>query len=254
MTRVHDDARLAGVYHGGNAMPRSSLRAWARFVSSFAPRPEPAWLDVGAGTGMFCAALDQYQPASRVVGVEPSLAMLDEARRLPTAGGARFVAGTAERLPLVGGTFDIALLSRVVHHLPDRPAAARELARVLRPGGVVVIRTTFREQLDAVVYDYWPRLRATDADRFPGREEVLADFARGGFTPRTVTSFAQPVAASLGAYAVRLSDQPQSKFTRLSPAEFAAGLERMRADAATRAGDTPRAVRERYDVAVLVRD
>ncbi|MFD4996951.1 class I SAM-dependent methyltransferase [Streptomyces buecherae] len=201
MTRVHDDTRLAGAYHSGNAMPEASLRAWAEFVGSFAPRPAPAWLDVGAGTGMFCAALDRYQRASRVVGVEPSPAMLRAAREATAGGRARLVAGTAERLPLADGAFDIALLSRVVHHLPDRPAAARELARVLRPAGVVVLRTTFRERLDALVYAYWPRLRAIDGARFPGRAEVLADFAGAGFTARTVTSFAQPVAASLGEYA-----------------------------------------------------
>ncbi|WP_217195832.1 class I SAM-dependent methyltransferase [Streptomyces buecherae] len=253
MTRVHDDTRLAGAYHSGNAMPEASLRAWAEFVASFAPRPAPAWLDVGAGTGMFCAALDRYQRASRVVGVEPSPAMLRAAREATAGGRARLVAGTAERLPLADGAFDIALLSRVVHHLPDRPAAARELARVLRPAGVVVLRTTFRERLDALVYDYWPRLRATDGARFPGQAEVLADFAGAGLTARTVTSFAQPVAASLGEYATRLRDRPQSKFGHLSPAEFAAGLERMRADAVAHADEPARAVCERYDVAVLAR-
>ncbi|MGW2026941.1 methyltransferase domain-containing protein [Streptomyces decoyicus] len=40
--------------------------------------------------------------------------------------------------------FDLAVLSRVIHHLPDRVRVARALARILQPSGVTVIRTTFR--------------------------------------------------------------------------------------------------------------
>lgn len=59
------------------------------------------------------------------------------------------------------GVFDLALMSRVMHHIPERAWAADELARVVRVGGRVVIRTTFRERLDTVVHDYWPQLRAS---------------------------------------------------------------------------------------------
>ncbi|WP_308377996.1 hypothetical protein [Streptomyces sp. ISL-98] len=44
----------------------------------------------------------------------------------------------------------------MIHQLPDRVRVARELARTLLPSGATVVRTTFRERLDALVYDYAP--------------------------------------------------------------------------------------------------
>lgn len=253
MDRVYDDARLAGVYQVGNEMPAGALRVWAEVIGAFSPRPAPVVLEIGAGTGMFCAALAEWGHASRVVGVDPSVAMLGEALRYNTHPRVRYVGGSADAVPTRGGLFDLALLSRVVHHLPDRRACARELARVLRPDGVVVIRTTFRERLDALVYHYWPRLRNSDERRFPGREEVVADFAACGFALRQIDSLAQPVTASLREFHARMTTRPQSKFTRLTAAEYDEGLRRLAIDAAAEPEDAPRPVRERYDIAVFAR-
>ncbi|GAA2094243.1 hypothetical protein GCM10009801_62080 [Streptomyces albiaxialis] len=133
-----------------------------------------------------------------------------------------------------------------------RARAARELARVLRAGGRAIIRTTFRERLDAVVYEYWPQLRASDERRFPGEDEVVTDFVSAGFTLEEITSFAQPVAADLAEYHARLVSRPQSKFTHLTDEEFRGGLARLET-AARDEKDVPRPVLERYDVAVLSR-
>ncbi|WP_165436214.1 class I SAM-dependent methyltransferase [Amycolatopsis suaedae] len=242
MTRAHDDERLADVYQAGNEMPERSLEAWVRFIGSLANGPVTSVLDVGAGTGMFCAAMARWLPVSTAVGVEPSLAMVRCA-----VPGVHYVAGTAEQLPVASRAFDLALLSRVVHHLPDRRAAAAELVRVLRPGGTVVVRTTFRERLDALVYDYWPRLREIDSRRFPSRDEVVADLTAAGLSLTRETSFAQPVAADLREYRARMATAPLSKFAHLSPAEFADGLARM-----DRAGSR-QPVEERYDVVAFTR-
>jgi ubiquinone/menaquinone biosynthesis C-methylase UbiE len=248
---AYEDDRLAGAYQDGNAMPEESLRAWAELIGSFAGADSPDLLEIGAGTGMFCAAMARWLRPSSVLGVEPSLPMLSRARRLNAHAGVRYEAGSADQVPAGADAFDLALLSRVIHHVPDRPRAARELARVLRPGGLVVIRTTFGERLDALVYDYWPRLRELDAVRFPSQDAVLADFAEAGFTVRTVTSFAQPVTASLAEYHDRMTSQPQSKFDQLTAAEFQRGLRRLASEVAgLPSGGEP--VRERYDVAVLV--
>ncbi|WP_328914708.1 MULTISPECIES: class I SAM-dependent methyltransferase [unclassified Streptomyces] len=254
MERVYDDVQLAGVYQAGNEMPEVSLRAWVDLIGSFSPRPAPAVVEIGAGTGMFCAAMARWRRASLVVGVDPSEAMLAQARQFNgREAGVHYVGGTADAVPTGGDLFDLALLSRVIHHLPNRLACARELVRVLRPGGVAVIRTTFREGLDSVVYDYWPRLREIDAERFPGRDEVLADFTGSGFSVLELASFAQPVTGSLSEYHARMRTRPQSKFTHLTSAEFSDGLTRMKADADAEQGPHSRPVLERYDVAVLIR-
>ncbi|MYW01572.1 class I SAM-dependent methyltransferase [Streptomyces sp. SID3343] len=253
MGRLYDDARLAGVYQAGNEMPETSLRAWTELIGSFSPRPAPAVVEIGCGTGMFCAAMARLLPVSSVVGVDASAAMLVQADRFGAHPQVRYLRGTAEAVPTSGEPFDLALLSRVIHHLPDRRACARELARILRPDGVVVVRTTFRENLDAIVYRYWPALLASDAERFPGRDEVLGDFASAGFSVVEVLSFAQPVTTSLRDYHARMSTRPQSKFVHLTEREFRAGLELLEADAAVESSARPTPVGERYDVAVLAR-
>ncbi|MGO9293249.1 MAG: class I SAM-dependent methyltransferase [Streptosporangiaceae bacterium] len=53
------------------------------------------------------------------------------------------IGGHANAIPLGAATMDGARLSTVIHHLPDLPAAARELRRVLRPGAPVLIRSVF---------------------------------------------------------------------------------------------------------------
>jgi SAM-dependent methyltransferase len=83
--------------------------------------------------------------ARTLVGIDVSLAMLEAAAaRIPEA---TFAQGDATRLPLADAAFDCVLLSGGVHHVGDRRGLFREVARILRPGGVVV----FREPLD----DFW---------------------------------------------------------------------------------------------------
>ncbi|GAB2730618.1 class I SAM-dependent methyltransferase [Kitasatospora kifunensis] len=286
---AYEDPRLAASYERGNEMPTESLRAWAELIAGYAPTERepggksgrfggrfdeagPAVLEVGAGTGMLCAALARALPDATVTGVEPSAPMRAQATANNAHPRVRYLAGSAEQLPLPAVGFGLALLSRVVHHLPDRPAAARELARVLRPGGRLVIRTTVRERLDAPVYRYWPQLLESDALRFPSEGELLADFGSAGFAVHRVHSYAQPVAGDLRGWRDQLVDRPQSKFLALSQEQFAAGLARLDQELAaageeagsgrqvvTGSGGRPTggrsatAVEERYDVIVLER-
>lgn len=83
--------------------------------------------------------------ARTLVGVDVSLAMLEAAAaRIPEA---TFAQGDATHLPLADAAFDCVLLSGGVHHVRDRHGLFREVARILRPGGMLV----FREPLD----DFW---------------------------------------------------------------------------------------------------
>lgn len=89
-------------------------------------------LDLGAGTGKLTASLTSR--ASRVAAVEPDLAMLSELRRwLP---GAPVAAGRAERIPLRDASVDAVLAAQAAHWF-DLDLALPEIARVLRPGGVL---------------------------------------------------------------------------------------------------------------------
>lgn len=113
-------------------------------------------LDAGCGTGNYAAALRPYLGGIDAVDLNPS--MLDVARtkldRTPGCPVALHEAGI-DALPFEDASFDAVMVNQVLHHLPDSRQdgwpllrrVLRELARVLRPGGVAVINTCSHEQI-----------------------------------------------------------------------------------------------------------
>jgi ubiquinone/menaquinone biosynthesis C-methylase UbiE len=101
------------------------------------PLPGRSLLDYGCGHGM--AAVVLARRGARVTAFDLSPGYLDEARARARANGvvAAFLQADGQRLPFADGSFDRVWGNAVLHHL-DLPTAARELFRVLRPGGVAV--------------------------------------------------------------------------------------------------------------------
>ena len=117
-----------------------------------ARRPVHRALDVGGGTGRAAAAI---RPETVVVDAAPG--MLRRAR----SKGHSTVAGDATRLPVADDSVDATLVVDALHHMPDHHGVVGELYRVLRPGGVAI-------------------LREFDPTTLPGRALVAAEHA-GGF-------------------------------------------------------------------------
>jgi SAM-dependent methyltransferase len=88
-------------------------------------------LDVGTGEGQVARLL--AAGGSRVVGVDPTVAQITEARR--RAGGPAYARAAAAALPFADGSFDGVLACLVFEHIDDLEGAVAEVARVLRPGG-----------------------------------------------------------------------------------------------------------------------
>jgi SAM-dependent methyltransferase len=100
-------------------------------------------LDVGCGEGRHCfGALER---GARVVGLDLDLGALRKghgplrARAHERGGMGVMLQGDAFRLPFPDASFDRAICSEVMEHVHDYPAAARELARVVRPHGTVAV-------------------------------------------------------------------------------------------------------------------
>jgi ubiquinone/menaquinone biosynthesis C-methylase UbiE len=135
-------------------------------------------LDVGCGTGRLAIALAER--GARVWGVDPSEEMLREARS--NAGGkASFKQASAEALPFKDGWFERAVF-RLVVHLVDRPRAFLEIARVLGPGGRVVIATFAPSSFERFwVARVFPEVVELDRRRFPDQDDLAEELRAEGF-------------------------------------------------------------------------
>lgn len=95
------------------------------------------WLDVGCGNGAFTEKLIVRCAPAAVSAVDPSDDQLAYARTRPGVQMADFRVGDAQKLPFDDDSFDAAAMALVIAFLPDPGAAVAEMARVVRPGGLV---------------------------------------------------------------------------------------------------------------------
>jgi ubiquinone/menaquinone biosynthesis C-methylase UbiE len=112
--------------------------------------------DLGCGTGPVSEALAPY--VARVVAVDGSPEMLQAARRrLDGQPNVDIREGALEALPIEGDVLDAAIASLVLHHQPDPASVLNEIARVLKPGGRILVvdmlpheRTEYQPQMGHV--------------------------------------------------------------------------------------------------------
>jgi ubiquinone/menaquinone biosynthesis C-methylase UbiE len=105
-------------------------------------RPDESILDVACGTGVVTRlAAARAGRAGRVVGLDISAPMLAVARSLQssTSASVQWIEASALALPLQDGVFDVVLCQQGLQQFPDRPAALREMRRVLVPEGRLVV-------------------------------------------------------------------------------------------------------------------
>jgi len=104
--------------------------------------PGDAVLDVGCGAGEVCVDLAAIVgPKGRIAGVDLSEAMVEAARRTVSASACSVELGTASvyALPYADGAFDAVRAERVFQHLDNPEAALREMLRVTKPGGRLML-------------------------------------------------------------------------------------------------------------------
>jgi len=130
--------RWAGTYDGSIMQPLFFGPVHAKMLDLLVrrwPKEAPGCIvDVGCGTGRLLRAASARWPDAQLVGIDPAARMLAEAARLnrkPT-----FRLASAEMLPLPDASADLVVTSLSFHHWADQRQGVREIARVLRPGGV----------------------------------------------------------------------------------------------------------------------
>ena len=113
---------------------------WRRFLVSRVNAIPGSWvLDVASGTGLVARELARKN--LRVVGLDQSSSMVGRGLAAVRDAGledrVRFVLGQAQALPFPDETFDAVTFTYLLRYVDDPAATLRELARVLRPGGVM---------------------------------------------------------------------------------------------------------------------
>ncbi len=192
--------RIAGVYDRMNEVMTAGLdRRWrARAADLAAVGPGSRVLDVATGTGDLAIELSgRVEPGGEVVGSDFSESMLELARR--KAPGISFEQANALELPYPAGRFDAATVAFGARNFSDLDRGLAEMARVVAPGGRVVVleittprrpplSTFYRVWFDRLVpafgrlagdpsaYAYLP----SSVRRFPGPEELAARMAGAG--------------------------------------------------------------------------
>ncbi|WP_185970203.1 MULTISPECIES: class I SAM-dependent methyltransferase [unclassified Mesorhizobium] len=149
-----------------------------RAIASLAIESGESVLDIGCGHGRSLGALASLAQGGRVVGLDPSMLMAEIAvkrnRELVRSRRVEVVIGGVDALPFADATFDKALCVHVIYFWDELQRAFSEIARVLRPGGRLVL--VFRTNADEKAKQAFP----SDVYRFPALTDVLSVLAKAG--------------------------------------------------------------------------
>jgi ubiquinone/menaquinone biosynthesis C-methylase UbiE len=234
-----DYERQAPNYSAGRSLTERSQASWrAAIERHLAPLKPKRVLDLGSGTGRF-APLIAHWLACRVVGVEPSEGMRASALAENADAAVDYVGGTAAAIPLADGACDAAWLAFVVHHIPDRERCARELARVLRPGGVVLVTGAYSAGRSKIsLFKYFPAALKV-AQQFVKAPRIVSDFEAGGLECIAQEYVENESVASLKDAAARTKLRADSTLQLITDEEFAEGQRAIEEAAAREMTPTP---------------
>ncbi|MGI9116929.1 MAG: methyltransferase domain-containing protein [Gaiellales bacterium] len=129
--------RVASAYRTRDVVAIRQLQ-----IDLLGPLEGAAVLDIGCGPGIY--ARDLAQRGARVTAIDSAPAMLAAAEAEARAAGVaiELATGDASALPFPDASFDAAVLVQVIEYVPDAVGALREIARVLRPGGRLLVCDT----------------------------------------------------------------------------------------------------------------
>jgi ubiquinone/menaquinone biosynthesis C-methylase UbiE len=223
----YDAYVTAEVYDKARALLPATARLWQELLADYInPGATQLILDLGCGTGRFSELLAQ-RSGGRVIGIDPSERMLQQARRKPSPGDISYWRASAEALPLSDDRADLVFMSMVYHHLPNPAVAARECHRVLREGGYVCSRNGTRES--DFPHRHFFALQPLIDTELPVRAEIAATFESVGLARVTHQVIRQTIAPDWRSFVEKSALRGDSFLARLSDGEFRVGMDALRA-------------------------
>lgn len=248
---VDYDQHQHQVYARARAIAPGMLEQWLDIFEGVLPGRRPlAILDLGSGSGRFTPAL-ATRFGGPVTGVEPS----DGMRQIAEAqggSGVRYLRGGASAIPLADASVDAVLMFLSFHHFPDKPLAAREIDRVLAPGGRVLLRGVFSDRSPGEWWNpFFPRLEEIGRRMFPTLAAATEAFAAVGLKPLELIEVTERYSANETEALERLKLRGISTFEHLTETELADGFAAL--DRAVEAGTLRIPLSGRSDLLVLGR-
>ena len=145
-----------------------------------------------------------------------------------------YLEGSAESIPVADESFDLVWLFLTIHHWTDPLQGLREVQRVLRPGGVVILRTQFGDQMpDLYWYRYFPSARQVDATMYLTFADVRALAEQAGLVAEEEPHWVEVTEArTLGATYERLKVRAFSTFEHIAEDELDRGFAEFAREAA----------------------
>ncbi|MDR3472173.1 MAG: class I SAM-dependent methyltransferase [Devosia sp.] len=231
LQRVDYDDHQHRVYAKARSISADMLLCWMEVFAAELPSALPlALLDLGSGTGRFSPALADCF-GGPVFGVEPSAGMRAVASANASHPAVTYLEGEAADIPLGDATVDGVLMFLSFHHVQDKPGAVREIARVLKPSGRILLRGVFSDRPPPTWYQaYFPRLEAIQAAMFPTLLEVLTLFGAQGFRQLAYREIEEQYSESEAQAVEQLRLRGISTFDHLSDKEITSGFARMDRD------------------------
>jgi ubiquinone/menaquinone biosynthesis C-methylase UbiE len=154
------------------------------------PQPEDTILDVACGPGLLTCAFAHV--VRHATGIDLTPAMLEQARLVQEEQNLRNIAweiGDASTLPYSDATFSIVATRFTFHHFLDPSLVLREMRRVCKPGGRVVVADSAPEPLKANAFNAMEKLRDPSHARALPVNELRALFAEAGFIHPTIGAY-----------------------------------------------------------------
>ena len=164
--------------------------ALRRLVDASGAGPADIVLDVACGPGLVVAAFARV--CRHVTGIDLTPAMIDTARALVTErglGNVTLTVGDVPPLPYDDGAFSVVVSRFAFHHFPDPGAVLREMVRVCRPGGRVVVADAAPDPAKAAAFNRMEKLRDPSHARALSLSELTGLFDDAGLGDPAVTRY-----------------------------------------------------------------
>ncbi len=235
LTQARFDSAVARDYERGRQMTRLELLTWtsslAARMTGISELPRRV-LDLGSGTGRFSPSLAEECNAD-VIGVEPSADMRRVAQQVNRHPRVRYLGGRAEAIPLQSRSCDAAFLFLCLHHFTDLNAASREIARVVRHDGTILIRTEFSDRPHLTLWHgFLPKGGEIDRALYPRVQDVVSALNDAAISIDALQLVPYLASHSLSAYIDRLHLLSLSALRLLGREEIESGLSQLNLQAA----------------------